>query len=97
MACDRCVHAQGEHEKAAQLYQKAGRMRRALDMCCDAQLLDTLAALVDELTPGVVDPDTLARYELFGIAFSGGCLKPRAAWRASRSCQCPALMPLVEA
>jgi hypothetical protein len=53
-------HPQGEFEKAAQLYQKAGRLRRAVEMCFECRLYDVLQQIADSLAPGS-DPGLVAR------------------------------------
>lgn len=50
----------GEHEKAAMLYMKGGRVRKAVDMCFSANLFDVLQNITDTLQPGD-DPDLIAR------------------------------------
>ncbi|KAK9824666.1 hypothetical protein WJX72_012185 [[Myrmecia] bisecta] len=50
----------GQLEKAVLLYQKAGRTRRALDLCFAAQLFDALHSIAEELT-AESDPKLLMR------------------------------------
>lgn len=43
------LEQRGELDKAVLLYQKAGRQRRAVELCFRAQLFDTLQAIADSL------------------------------------------------
>lgn len=57
-----------ELDKAVLLYQKAGKERRALELCFSANLLDTLASIASNLT-AQSDPAMMARCgELTGPA-----------------------------
>lgn len=49
-----------ELDKAVLLYQKAGKERRALELCFSANLLDTLASIASNLT-AKSDPAVMAR------------------------------------
>ena len=49
-----------ELDKAVLLYQKAGKERRALELCFSAQLFDTLATIANNLT-AKSDPAVMAR------------------------------------
>ena len=49
-----------ELDKAVLLYQKAGKERRALELCFSANLLDTLASIASKLT-AKLDPAVMAR------------------------------------
>jgi len=49
-----------ELDKAVLLYQKAGKQRRALELCFSAQLFETLAAIANNLT-AKSDPAVMAR------------------------------------
>ncbi len=49
-----------ELDKAVLLYQKAGKERRALELCFSAQLFDTLATIANNLT-AKSDPGVMAR------------------------------------
>lgn len=49
-----------ELDKAVLLYQKAGKQRRALELCFSAQLFDTLASIANNLT-AKSDPAVMAR------------------------------------
>ena len=49
-----------ELDKAVLLYQKAGKERRALELCFSANLLDTLATIANNLTDKS-DPAIMAR------------------------------------
>ena len=59
-----------ELDKAVLLYQKAGKQRRALELCFSAQLFETLATIANNLT-AKSDPAVMAR-----------CGKPRQAEHA---------------
>ena len=49
-----------ELDKAVLLYQKAGKERRALELCFSARLFDTLATIANNLT-AKSDPAVMAR------------------------------------
>ncbi len=49
-----------ELDKAVLLYQKAGKQRRALELCFSAQLFETLATIANNLT-AKSDPAVMAR------------------------------------
>ena len=49
-------HSQGEHEKAATLYMKGGKLSKAVEMCFQAQLFDVLQHIADDMTPEKSDP-----------------------------------------
>lgn len=50
----------GELDKAVLLFQKAGREKRAVELCFSAQLYDTLASIASNLTANS-DPALMAR------------------------------------
>ncbi|KAJ9518877.1 hypothetical protein QJQ45_026278, partial [Haematococcus lacustris] len=51
----------GEHERAAMLYMKGGKMSKAVDMCFAAQLFDVLTHITDDLTSASSDPALYTR------------------------------------
>lgn len=55
-----------ELDKAVLLYQKAGKERRALELCFSANLLDTLASIAGNLT-AKSDPAVMARCGTFSM------------------------------
>ena len=65
----------GELDKAVLLYQKAGREKRAVELCFSAQLYDTLASIANKLTASS-DPALMARCGMH-------CNMPVAAWQAA--------------
>lgn len=66
-----------ELDKAVLLYQKAGKERRALELCFSANLLDTLASIASTLT-AKSDPAVMARC---GVLSMPACrLEGQAAW-----------------
>ena len=50
----------GELDKAVLLYQRAGKERRAVELCFSARLFETLASIASKLT-ATSDPALLAR------------------------------------
>lgn len=50
----------GELDKAVLLYQRAGKERRAVELCFSARLYETLASIASKLT-ATSDPALLAR------------------------------------
>lgn len=52
----------GQPEKAVTLYQKAGNLKRAMELCFNAQLFEPLATLTEAIgSESNADPDLLAR------------------------------------
>jgi intraflagellar transport protein 140 len=47
---------QGEHERAAMLYMKGGKVSKAVEMCFQAQLFDVLQHIADDLGANNADP-----------------------------------------
>lgn len=64
--------AQGNGEAAALLYQKGGKMSRAVDMAFSAQLFGVLDSIAEQLGPAG-DPALLARYG-YAAGHAAGCL-----------------------
>lgn len=50
----------GELDKAVLLYQKAGKEKRAVELCFSARLFETLASIANKLT-ATSDPALMAR------------------------------------
>lgn len=57
--CVACV--QGEHERAAMLYMKGGKLSKAVEMCFQGQLFDVLQHIADDLTASNNDPSLFMR------------------------------------
>lgn len=56
----------GELDKAVLLYQKAGKEKRAVELCFSARLYETLASIANKLT-AASDPALLARCGMCSI------------------------------
>lgn len=54
------LYEKGEYDKAAMLYQKGGKLGKAIEMCFSAQLFDVLQHIADQLQPDS-DPALFAR------------------------------------
>ncbi|KAG2490014.1 hypothetical protein HYH03_011479 [Edaphochlamys debaryana] len=55
------LFAKGQHEKAATLYMKGGKLSKAVEMCFQAQLFDVLQHIADDMTPEKSDPALYTR------------------------------------
>ena len=58
------THTQGEHERAAMLYMKGGKISRAVEMCFNGQLFDVLQHISDDLSASGADPQLYVRWGL---------------------------------
>lgn len=61
------LNEKGEHDKAATLYMKGGKISKAVDMCFAAKLYDVLQTIADDLQQGQ-DPALFHRCAEFFIA-----------------------------
>jgi len=59
------LNEKGEHERAAMLYMKGGRLGKAVEMCFTAQLFDVLQHIADDMTPDNADPALYMRCSEF--------------------------------
>ncbi|GLC64378.1 hypothetical protein PLESTF_000154800 [Pleodorina starrii] len=60
---------QGQHEKAATLYMKGGKLSKAVEMCFQAQLFDVLQHIADDMSPDKSDPALYSRCAEFFMQF----------------------------
>ena len=65
----RYFESKGAEKRAVQLYQRAGKLAKALDLCFRARLFDELKNIADDLASGSKDaqvaPETLAKCAFF--------------------------------
>ncbi|GIL44704.1 hypothetical protein Vafri_2223 [Volvox africanus] len=59
----------GQHEKAATLYMKGGKLSKAVEMCFQAQLFDVLQHIADDMSPDKSDPTLYNRCAEFFMQF----------------------------
>ena len=62
---------QGEHDKAATLYMKGGKLSKAVEMCFAAKLFDVLQMIADDLEANQ-DPGLYTRCAEFFLQVQGG-------------------------
>ncbi|PNW79678.1 hypothetical protein CHLRE_08g362650v5 [Chlamydomonas reinhardtii] len=63
------LFAKGQHEKAATLYMKGGKLSKAVEMCFQAQLFDVLQHITDDMTPEKSDPNLYNKCAEFFMGF----------------------------